>query len=103
MRRVKIAGHTYVVEEIDMYGVAHSEDAGSVDNMALRILVNKTMAQSRREETFWHEAALEVPIYLMDMELGKTIFTHEHLSTLTEIQYQILKDNDGFWRRKTRK
>ena len=94
---MRVGGHEYSVEFLDLYGEANCEDAGSVDCAECRMLINAKMSESRQEETIIHEL-LEVACFHMGVSPREGFqFTHDHLSTLSEILYQSLKDNKGWW------
>jgi hypothetical protein len=93
MKHIKIGGHWYEIKEIDMWSVAHSQDYGSMDFESATIMLNgnSTITESRKNETLLHEI-LEAINAQHELELP-----HATLTTLSEVLFQVLVDNDGWW------
>jgi hypothetical protein len=89
---LKIGGHDYAIRYHEAWGAAHSQTLGSVVFERGEILLDTDPCESRRDETLIHEI-LEVLNYHHELSLP-----HPHITTLSEGLYQVLVDNDGFWR-----
>lgn len=96
MKRVKIGGHTYRIRRHDAWMDAQNDTLGSVVFNRQEILLDTSpeITKSRRDETLLHEI-IEALNYHSELNLP-----HPTMTVLSESLYQVLVDNDGFWRKK---
>ena len=93
---VKVGGHEYRIRKHDAWTDAQADTLGSVVFNRMEILLDNSpdISESRKEETLWHEI-WEIINY--QYELG---WAHPVITLVSEASYQVLRDNDGFWRKK---
>lgn len=94
LSRLKAGGHVWKVKYHRAWPEAHSDVLGSVDTTTNTMLLNDEdhLSQDRKDETFIHEV-VEILNQQFELELP-----HWKITALGEGLFQILRDNDGWWR-----
>lgn len=80
--QIKIAGHTFDVEQIN-----NLADSGSTDTSFNKILIKADLCKEQQESTLIHEC-IEAVNSIYDLNLN-----HQTIQTLEAAFYQIIKDN----------
>lgn len=92
--KVKIAGINYIIEQKEVVIIEGGTNyAGACDPKNARIEILEDMPIERKEETFVHEL-----FHAILFESGFSVHDEELVDRSSRILYQVLKDNDLFFK-----
>lgn len=86
-QKLKVLAHTYTVNESNEPQLGRGTSGSCCSNL-LKIELDSSMPQTRKEETFLHEI-FEALIYHLDIKIE-----HTDLSALSEGLYTVMRDNE---------